>query len=67
MRPRLRRAGLSALLLASLFLLAETAFYGDLDADGVLRESLFLPLGALLAGLGVSLLLCAATTARRRP
>ena len=66
MRPRLRRAGLSTLLPAGLCLLAETAFYGDLDADGVLRESLFLPLGAFLAGLGV-LLLLAATTARRHP
>ncbi len=51
-RPRLRRAGLIALALAGLSLLAETAFTGDVDAAGVLRESLFLPLGALLAGLG---------------
>ena len=38
---RLRIAGIIALVLAGLSWLAEMAFYGDIDPNGVLQESFF--------------------------
>lgn len=56
MKSKLRMAGFAAFALAGLSWLAETAFYGDLDPTGVLKESLFLPLTFLLSILGIILL-----------
>jgi anaerobic C4-dicarboxylate transporter len=57
MKSKLRSAGFVALVLAGLSWLAETAFYGDIDANGVVQESFFLPLTFILAALGIVLLL----------
>ncbi|MBL4864190.1 MAG: DUF3955 domain-containing protein [Rhodobiaceae bacterium] len=50
------KLSLAFLLLGALFLFLENTFYQYLDSDGVLHESLFLPLGAIsivLGGLGL--------------
>lgn len=39
MKSKLRSAGFVALVVAGLSWLAETAFYGDIDANGVVQES----------------------------
>jgi len=57
MTSRLRIAGFMALALAGLSWLAETAFYGGIDANGVVQESFFLPLSFILAALGIVLIL----------
>ena len=44
------------MLLAGLSWLAETAFYGGIDPNGVLQESFFLPFTFILAALGVILI-----------
>jgi hypothetical protein len=56
MRNKLLVAGLAALALAGLSGLAETLFYGDIDAGGVLQESFFLPLTFILVAVGILLL-----------
>lgn len=56
MKSKLRTAGFVALVLAGLSWLAETAFYGDIDSNGVLQESFFLPLTFILAAIGIVLL-----------
>jgi hypothetical protein len=56
MELKLRTAGFIALVLAGLSWLAETAFYGDIDTNGVLLESFFLPLTFILAALGLVLI-----------
>lgn len=56
MNSRLRIAGFLALVLAGLSGLAETAFYGDIDTNGVVQESFFLPLTFILAALGIVLI-----------
>lgn len=56
MISRLRIAGFIALVLAGLSGLAETAFYGDIDTNGVVQESFFLPLTFILAALGIVLI-----------
>ena len=56
MKSKLRTAGFIALALAGLSWLAETAFYGDIDSNGVLHESFFLPLTFILAAIGIVLL-----------
>jgi len=56
MNSRLRIAGFLALVLAGLSGLAETAFYGAIDANGVVQESFFLPLTFILAALGIVLI-----------
>ena len=43
MKSKLRSAGFVALVLAGLSWLAEKAFYGEIDANGVVQESFFLP------------------------
>ncbi|MGC1503720.1 MAG: hypothetical protein WA782_06215 [Sulfitobacter sp.] len=53
---KLRIAGIIALGLAVLSGFAETMFYGDVDADNVLQESMFLPLSFILAAIGVVLI-----------
>ncbi len=50
--------GLLCLLAGGLCLWAEGAFYGHVDEQGFLHESLFLPIGALLVLLGAGLLFC---------
>lgn len=56
MNSKLRISGFIALVLAGLSWLAETAFYGGIDPNGVLQESFFLPLTFILAALGVILI-----------
>lgn len=62
---RLTIIGLIVAGLGAASLAAERAFYGDVGADGVLRESLFLPLGAGLIGLGILALVAAIIVANR--
>jgi hypothetical protein len=66
MNSRLRNSGFIALVLAGLSWLAETAFYGDIDANGVLQESFFLPLTFILAALGVILIIVSLLVKRRK-
>lgn len=66
MRKKLTLAGVALIALAVLSGLAETLFYGGTDAEGVLQESLFLPLSFILAAVGV-LVLAAAAFSKRRP
>ncbi|MGR3761862.1 DUF3955 domain-containing protein [Roseobacteraceae bacterium NS-SX3] len=66
MTPRLKTAGLAALVLAGLCWLAETLFYGGTDADGALQESFFLPLTFIFAALGIALLAVSLVLDRRR-
>ncbi len=53
MRKILIIASLVFFALAALSGLAETLFYGGVDADGVLQESFFLPLSFILAFAGI--------------
>jgi hypothetical protein len=50
------RIGLALIVLGLGSYAAEKLFYGDLDANGILQESFFLPLAFLLAICG--LLIC---------
>ena len=63
---KLRISGFIALVLAGLSWLSEAAFYGDVDANGVLQESFFLPLTFILAALGVILIFVSLLVKRRR-
>lgn len=56
MEFKFRIAGFVALVLAGLSWLAETAFYGHVDPDGVLQESFFMPLTFILTALGLILI-----------
>ena len=66
MNSKLRISGFIALVLAGLSWLAEMAFYGDIDPNGVLQESFFLPLTFILAALGVILMLVSLLVKRRK-
>ena len=66
MRNRLRIFGLTSLALAGFSWLAETLFYGDVDAEGVLQESFFLPLTFIFAALVVALVMLSIILDRRR-
>ena len=66
MRSKLRSIGFVAFILAGLSWLAEAAFYGDIDANGVLQESFFLPLTFILAALGVILIFVSLLVKRRK-
>lgn len=56
MKSGLRKFGLLALVLALLCGLAETIFYGgEVDANGVIQESLFLPLTFIFGAIGIVL------------
>ena len=57
MNSKLRFTGFMALVLTGLSWLAETAFYGGIDANGVVQESFFLPLTFILTALGIVLIL----------
>ncbi|WP_282611260.1 DUF3955 domain-containing protein [Pelagibius sp. Alg239-R121] len=46
---------IAALAGGAISLMLESIFYGYVDADGVLQESLFLPIGFLLLVLGAVL------------
>lgn len=56
MKSKTLVAGLIAAILGLASLGAENAFYGYIDADGVLRESAFLPIGMLLILVGAGLI-----------
>ncbi|QCO55491.1 DUF3955 domain-containing protein [Pseudorhodobacter turbinis] len=66
MKNRLRVAGIITLIIASLFWMAETFFYGDINAEGVLQESLFLPFTFLFAVAGIALLAASFIVRHRR-
>ena len=66
MNSRLRNSGFLALVLAGLSWLAESVFYGDIDINGVLQESFFLPLTFILAALGVILIFVSLLIKRRK-
>lgn len=44
------------LAISTAFIFIQNTFYGYVDADGVLRDSLFLPLGAFATIVGLTLL-----------
>ena len=52
-------AGLVFLLMGGAFVWLENTFYQYLDEDGVLHESMFLPLGALFILIGIVMLIFA--------
>lgn len=66
MDSKLRISGFIALVLAGLSWLSETAFYGHVDANGVLQESFFLPLTFILAALGLVLIFVSLLVKRRK-
>ncbi|MDU9007116.1 DUF3955 domain-containing protein [Sedimentitalea todarodis] len=66
MDSKLRISGFIALVLAGLSWLSETAFYDDVDANGVLQESFFLPLTFILAALGLVLIFVSLWVKRRK-
>ncbi|GAA6161898.1 hypothetical protein NBRC116589_40720 [Ruegeria sp. HU-ET01832] len=66
MRNRLRIFGLASLALVGFSWLGEMVFYGDVNAEGVLQESLFLPLTFIFAALGVALVMLSIILDRRR-
>ena len=49
--------GIILLTIGTVFIVLENVFYGDVNADGVLQESLFMPLGALATIIGLVLLI----------
>ena len=53
-KTKLFLVGLFFLLLGILSLAMENIFYGDIDQDGVLQESFFLPLGSISVIMGVA-------------
>ncbi len=57
MKEFLRSLGLVSLVFAATSWLAERTFYGDVDDNGVLQESFFLPLSVIL---GIAGLICLA-------
>ncbi|MGR3616588.1 MAG: DUF3955 domain-containing protein [Paracoccaceae bacterium] len=56
MKKNYRLFGTMAVILAIIFGLAEISFYGDVDANGVLQESFFMPLSLIFAVLGIVLI-----------
>ncbi len=54
---KLTLLGITFLLLGILSGIIQNTFYGYVDAEGVLRDSLFLPLSFLFIGLGLVLFL----------
>ncbi|WP_108839217.1 DUF3955 domain-containing protein [Tateyamaria sp. Alg231-49] len=66
MRNKLGILGLVCLVLAGFSWLTETLFYGDVDAEGVLQDSFFLPLTLIFAVLGVALVVISIILDRRR-
>ena len=62
----MRIFGLASLALAGFSWLAEMVLYGDVNAEGVLQESLFLPLTFIFAVLGVVLVVISIILDRRR-
>ncbi|MFZ2844852.1 hypothetical protein [Psychrobacter sp.] len=54
MKSKLFIGGSILLVLAAFFGLMETMFYGGIDSEGVLQESLFLPLTFICLALAVA-------------
>lgn len=65
MKSKIRLIGISAIIIAVLFWLAEKIFYGGIDADGVLQESFFLPLSFLLGAIGILLVIVSLFTSAK--
>ncbi|WP_162946689.1 DUF3955 domain-containing protein [Ruegeria sp. EL01] len=57
MRISLKSIGIFLIVLALVFWLCEQIFFGGLTEDGFLEESLFLPLGYLIAATGAVVLI----------
>ncbi|WP_102868659.1 DUF3955 domain-containing protein [Pseudovibrio exalbescens] len=57
MNSKLQKSGLFIIVLGAVSLGLEKVYYGGVDSNGVLQESFFLPLGFLLLGLGVLLII----------
>ncbi|KPB02690.1 DUF3955 domain-containing protein [Ahrensia marina] len=66
MTSKIRLIGISAIIIAVLFWLAEKVFYGGIDADGVLQESFFLPLSFLVGAIGILLLVVSLFTSAKK-
>ena len=66
MTSKFRLFGIVALVGAVLCYVAETTFYGGVDADGVVQESFFIPLTFILGALGLILLLASLAVRTRR-
>jgi intracellular septation protein A len=49
-------AGITLLIIGVASIIIQNTFYGYVDAEGVLHDSLFLPIGAFATILGISLL-----------
>jgi hypothetical protein len=52
----MKTAGITLLIIGLAAIIIQNTFYGYVDAEGVLHDSLFLPLGTLATILGISLL-----------
>jgi hypothetical protein len=48
-------AGITLLIIGVVSIIIQNIFYGYVDTEGVLRDSLFLPLGAFAITLGILL------------
>jgi hypothetical protein len=53
---RMRITGITLLIIGTTSIIIQNTFYGYVDAEGVLRDSLFLPLGVFATILGIILL-----------
>lgn len=58
----MNKLGFITLTIGGIFLLIQNIFYGYLDSEGVLHDSLFLPLGSITMILGLSILLLSGIT-----
>jgi len=55
-KVNMKITGITLLAIGIVFIVLENVFYGDVNADGVLQEGLFMPLGALVTIIGLLLL-----------
>ena len=56
----MKTTGIILLAIGVISIVIQNTFYGYVDAEGVLHDSVFLPLGAIATILGVGLLLVVA-------
>jgi hypothetical protein len=53
----MKKTGLIFLVIGVTFITIQNIFYGDLDANGYVQDSLFLPLGAISIIIGALLII----------
>ena len=53
----MKKTSFTMIVVGSILLVIQNMFYGYVDANGVLRDSLFLPVGMITLMIGVSLLI----------